>query len=426
MADKRISELDPLASSELRNLDELAIADHSASETKKITTGDLFLEGVKILPAGSIEGNRLVSNSVTSLELAPDSVTDSELADDAVDTAAIEDAAVTDAKIASGIDGAKITNDTLTADKIDASSFDRGIDKTTGQIGITNNIAASGVSGITWNEQGLITGGTRLQPNDLPVATDADVGGISVPANSGLVVSPAGAIDHVTLTPAGTMSGITYDEHGHINNAVPLSANDLPIANNTVIGAVSVPVGAELEIDGFGALTHVDSPVAPGKYPKVTVDQKGHVTLGEALTQGDIPALDTSNITTGEFGEQFIADKSITRRKLADYSISYIQETEPTPTNLHIGTLWYQESTSFLHMWNGNSWMGIGIGRLSQENLRFCGVINADTGLITGVTGFGVGAGYGIGDPLDAATDNQTGVYFVTERTPAAVKSLEH
>ena len=418
MADLTITQLPNLLEADLRGPDLLPLADVSASETKHITTAALFKQGMQILPAGSISGDRLVSNSVTALELAPNSVTNSELADNAVDTAAIQDGAVTDAKIASGVNGSKITADTLPAAAIDPNAFNRGLDKSTGQIGIANNVGVGGVSGITWNQQGLITGGTKLQPNDLPIATAANVGGISVPINSGLYVTPAGAIDHVTLTPAGTMSGITYDEHGHIYNAAPLSANDLPIASNTLIGAVSVPVGGDLQIDGFGALTHADSPVAPGAYPKVTVNQTGHVTLGEALTQGDIPDLDVSIITTGAFTEQFIADKSITRRKLADYSISFIQETEPSSVNVHIGCLWYQESTSFLHCWNGNSWMGIGIGRLSQENLRFCGIINADTGLITGVTGFGVGAGYTIGDPLAAATDNQTGVYFVTERTP--------
>ncbi len=411
--DLTISQLPNLIEADLRDVDLLPLADVSASETKHITTAALFKQGMQILPVQSIPGNRLVSNSVTAVELAPDSVTNSELADDAVDTGAIQNGAVTDAKIAIGIDGFKITGDTLTASKLNASSFGRGLDKSTGQIGITNNVGAGGVSGITWDQQGLITSATRLQSNDLPVATAADVGGISVPANSGLVVSAAGAIDHVTLTPAGTMSGITYDEHGHINSAVPLSANDLPIADNTLIGAVSVPVGGDLQIDGFGALTHADSPVAPGAYPKVTVNQTGHVTLGEALTAGDIPDLDASIITTGEFGEQFIADNSITRRKLADYAISFIQEDTPPLTNIPAGALWYQESTAGLHMFNQNSWMPVSIGRLSQENLRYCGTIDASTGFVDGITPFGTAAGYKVGDPPQVPSDPHTGVYFV-------------
>lgn len=413
MADLTITQLPKLLEADLRGPDLLPLADVSASETKHITTAALFTQGMQILPVQSIPGDRLVRDSVTALELAPDSVTDSELANNAVDTAAIQNGAVTDAKIASDIDGSKITADSLPAAAIDSNAFDRGLDKTTGQVGITNNVGAGGVNGITWNQQGLVTGGTRLQPNDLPIATTADVGGISVPTNSGLIVSSAGAIDHVTLTSAGTMSGITYDEHGHINNAVPLSANDLPTADNTLIGAVSVPAGGELQIDGFGALTHADSPVAPGAYPKVTVNQTGHVTLGEALTQGDIPDLDASIITTGLFLEQFIADKAVTQRKLADYAIAYIQEIQPPTVNVPIGTGWYQESTAGLHMFNGNSWMPVSIGRLSQENLRYCGIIDASTGQITGLTTFGLAANYKIDDAPRTAADAETGVYFV-------------
>ena len=73
------------------------------------------------------------------------------------------------------------------------------------------------------------------------------------------------------------------------------------------------------------------------------------------------------------------------------------------------------ESTASLYMWNGNSWMSIGIGRLSAENLRYCGTFDASTGLITGLTQFGVGEGFAIDDPLPAPTDPLTGVYFVVD-----------
>ena len=420
--DRRISELPLLIEADLRGPDLLPLADVSASETKHITTAALFKQGMQILPPGSIPGDRLVSNSVTALELAPDSVTDSELADNACDTAAIQDLACTNSKIAPGVDGAKITDDTLTASKIDASSFDRGLDKAGGRIGITNSVGAGGVSGITWNRQGLITGGARLQPNDLPIATAADVGGISVPANSGLVVSAAGAIDHVTLTVAGSMSGITYDEHGHISNAVRLQPSDLPVASNTLIGGVFVPVSGELQINGFGSLTHVDSPVVPGVYPKVTVDQKGHVTLGQALAQDDIPDINASKIINinpnGDpvyLNPTLIEDRSITMDKLADKSVTYIQEPQPPITGVPDGAFWYQESTAGLHLFNHNSWMPVSIGRLSQENLRYCGTIDATTGLINGTTLFGTAAGYKVGDQPQVATDPHTGVYFVVQ-----------
>jgi len=146
---------------------------------------------------------------------------------------------------------------------------------------------------------------------------------------------------------------------------------------------------------------------------KVTTDARGNITAGALLAAADVPNLDASKITTGSFPEALIGDGTITREKLKDYSISYIQEATPPVTGVPVGVMWFQESTAGLHMWNGNSWMPISIGRLSQENLRYCGTIDATNGLITGITPFGTSAGYKIGDPLKGATDQATGVYFV-------------
>lgn len=48
-----------------------------------------------------------------------------------------------------------------------------------------------------------------------------------------------------------------------------------------------------------GTLTLANSGVAAGTYVKTTVDAKGRVTAGSALTAADVPALDTSKLTTG-------------------------------------------------------------------------------------------------------------------------------
>lgn len=55
--------------------------------------------------------------------------------------------------------------------------------------------------------------------------------------------------------------------------------------------------------DGTGnvsaVLTLANTGVVAGTYPKVTVDAKGRVLAGAALTAGDIPALDASKVTSG-------------------------------------------------------------------------------------------------------------------------------
>ena len=96
MADKRITELQPLSAADVSaTVDVLAIADVSAAETKNITPADAIAAGLPSVPDGSIPGSKIENNSITSDQLAPDSVGSSELADNAVDTGAIQNGAVT-------------------------------------------------------------------------------------------------------------------------------------------------------------------------------------------------------------------------------------------------------------------------------------------------------------------------------------------
>jgi hypothetical protein len=92
MADLRISELAALAGGDLAAGDLLAIADVSASETKKITVVDLVgnattliadatIPGAKILfGTAEIPGTALEDGAVDTLQLAADAVTAAKLA----------------------------------------------------------------------------------------------------------------------------------------------------------------------------------------------------------------------------------------------------------------------------------------------------------------------------------------------------------
>ena len=412
MADTRISDLPALAGTDLTGTDVLPVADLSASETKKLTAKDLVQNGVGLIDDGTIPGAKLVADSVTAAQLAPDSVTDSELADNAVDTAAIADAAVTNSKIAAGVDGAKLTDDTVTAAKIPAASLDRGIDKTTGAIGHTNAVTAGTSAGITFDAQGHITGTTALGPADLPIATDSTIGGVSVPAASGLTVTAAGALGHDSAITPATLSGVTVNATGHVTGLVALQGADLPAATPTVKGGVSVP-GPGLQVSGAGALTHSDSGVAAGIYQSVTVNALGHVTAGGGLSAAMVPGLDASKITTGTFDPARIGDDSLTNLKFADYATVLIQEGEPAGTDFYRGQFWYRESDAQLRTWSGNSWIPVGFGRLSEENLRFCGTFDASTGQVVQITPLGATAGIAAGAAIPAATNPLTGAYLV-------------
>lgn len=378
----------------------------------------------------SIPGIKLEENTVTSAEIAIDAITANELADGSVDTAALQDdsistpkyqdLSVTNAKLADGIDGGKLIDGSVTADKLAGSIGSDQIDSI--QLDKLPNAPANTV--LAGPDGGAAATSTfrRLVGNDLPVATAADKGGVSVPATSGLAVTGAGALSIDNTVAPATHPVITYNEHGLVTSGRALQNADLPPAKPGEIGGVKPGDGITIAPDG--TISQSVTGVVAGTYPKVTVDERGNVTAGMALEAADIPALSINDLTgnlsftdiEGLVQTDQLADKSVTRRKLADYAITFIQEISPTvDATVHVGCLWFRESTAGLHMWNGNSWMNVGQGRLSAENLRYCGIVDASTGLITGVTQFGVAEGFVIGEPVPVATDERTGVYFVVE-----------
>ena len=402
-----------IGSSELADasVDTLAVQD-SAITTAKINNAAVTNDKL----AGSIAGTKLLSSTITSTQLGTNSVTSTELADNSVDTAAIATSAVTDVKIASGIDGSKITDGTILPVKLNASNIDRSLNVSGDNLGINNAVSggASARSGITYNNEGLITATTALVASDLPEATTSAIGAVSVPTAGGLSVTNLGALSISNSISAVTISGLTFNTFGQLTSSSALVGGDLPVATASIIGAIKVPTtSAPLAVDGNGVLSIADSGIASGTYEKVTVNAQGIVTAGTDLAAVDIPSLDASKITTGSLATARIADDAITMDKLGSGAISFIQEAQPAITNLPTGVYWLQESTGQLRIFNGNSWFSVGFGRLAEENLRFSGTFNASNGLIVTLTSFGTSAGFSAGNAIPAGTAATTGCYFV-------------
>ena len=372
--------------------------------------------------ADGIDGAKITDGTVTNAELAT-----------GIDGGKLTDDTVVDAKIANGLDGAKITDDTLTAAKVPATSLDRGIDKTSGSIGLTNSVTAGSHSGISFDAQGLITGTSAIQTDELPIATATTVGVSSYPTVSGLSVSGVGEVTHTDAVTAGTTSGITFNASGHITGAVALQGSDLPLATSTTAGGVKVP-GPVLTLDGSGGITHVNSSVVPGAYPKVTVDTAGHVTAGTELGPDDIPSLDASKITSGTFGSGLLAANSVTATQLADYGIAKIGSSQPTPE--FAGQLWVNPTDRTAYVWVGQVepaegyYLPLNNEFGAQANLRFGGTYNANTNTIATLNTYGSGAGLTVGSALSAPTSSSVGVYLLvttlgTGTSPAPAVALD-
>ena len=182
-----------------------------------------------------------------------------------------------------------------------------------------------------------------------------------------------------------------------------LTPADLPDATSVAKGIVRPGSGLSITT---GTLNHANS-VTAGTATKVTYDAQGHVTAGTTLEAADIPALDTSKITTGTFGTSLLGNDAVTAAKLANYSTAQIGSSVPTAE--FIGQFFLNPLEKTVYMWDGNVWQPVGI---TAGTVIFAGTYNANTNQIASVTSEGVALGLSVGNPLPAASTNNQN-YFV-------------
>ena len=384
--------------------------------------------------AGSIAADKLVSGSITSTQLGANSVTDSQLANNAVDTGAVQDGAITNDKVetstnsTTGLDGAtKIRDASITPAKLNTSNLDRSLNVASGNLGINNTVTAATRSGITYNAQGLITGTVALAASDLPLATTSAVGGVSV--GTGLSVTGAGALSLTNSVTGATVSGITFNNQGMITAATALVAGDLPVATTSAKGAVQITSGGGLTVDGSGNLTTSTSGVSAGTYQSVTVNNKGVITAGTALTAALIPDLAATKITSGSIDAARIGADSIDGSKLSNASTTIFQSIaqQGYPTAQFNGQLLFDTVSEDAFIWDGTAWQAI--TTLTKGSLVFGGTYNASTSKMVSTTTAGIAAGLVVGSNLPSPTSTTDGVYVVvdtagTPASPAPIVSL--
>ena len=382
------------------------------------------IDGTK-LATGSVANTAISSKSITADEIAENTITGTEIAAQAVDTPQlangavtgqkIEAGAVTTEKLASNINGSKLADESVSASKLAGgigSDLLADVDLDKLPAAPAGTVVAGPVAG-----ECAAPSYRQIAPTDLPAATTEAKGAVVVPDGSGIAVNGTGDIqvDNAVAVPdAGGYPFVTFEQHGLITGGRTLLPEDLPPANGSTLGGVKAGDGITINPDG--TINQSDTGVAAGQYTKVTVDKMGSVVSATQLEGPDIPNIEWDQINNPLVDNAVLGNQSVGMRNLRDYSTSFIQEAEPTlGPEVPIGAFWFQESSASLYQYNGNSWMSVGIGRLSAENLRFCGVFNASTGIITGLTQFGTAENYEIGTAIPQASDEQTGVYFICE-----------
>jgi hypothetical protein len=436
--DLKISELPALAGSLVEATDPVALADISASETKKVTVKDLIQRGFSFVDDGSIPSSKLSAawsisdGAVVTAKLADHSVTGRKLADNSSLSVVtgfpaagefvgqiVLDLTTNTAQVWGGTgwltwttnggvnkltpysDGVVSTSPMATGDTVELRA---GLVPTTAKAQFLAGPTTAG---------GAVTHRAITGP-DLPTATSTSQGAVVVNGD-GLRISAGGVLgidNDVTASSTTTYGVVTYNAKGLVTGGRALTALDLPAAASGSIGAMSP--GPEFTVSATGELRHLNS-ITAGTGVKFTYDAQGHITGTAPLLAADIPDIPAEKLTSGTLPIGRIADRSVTADKLADYAMALIQESVPIAgTGTHpVGMTWLQESTGQVSIWNGNSWMKTGASTLFNRNLRYCGTYNPGTGVINGVTQFGTADGFKVGDTIPAADDKHAGCYFV-------------
>ena len=452
MADLRISELAALAGGDLAAGDLLAIADISASETKKITVTDLVgnattliadatIPGAKILfSAGTIAGSAVANGGIDTTQLADDGVTAAKLADessvDLVTTLPGSGAFV--GQIALDTDDDKIYcwDGTSWVSVKAAGSVNSVIGSSSGVVNISvstsgdevtisttldnTSAAAQFLAGPTASA-GAATYRT-IAGGDLPTATTTTKGAVIVNGNGLTIASDIIAIDNTVVAEGTDYHVVQYSANGLVTAGRTIVGSDVPNAASGSVGVVSPGTG--LTTDAFGVLDHSNS-VTAGTGTKVTFDSEGHITGSEALAEADIPNLSATKITTGTFTVDRLADDAVTAPKLANYAVTTIGEAQPTAD--HIGQFFFNPLTRDLYLWDGNVYQPVGI---SAGEIVLAGTYDASTNLLDSVTAEGAAAGYTNGQALPAAAELNNRYYVVVSQTgtgsaPAPTVTLE-
>jgi len=134
-----------------------------------------------------------------------------------------------------------------------------------------------------------------------------------------------------------------------------LIPDDLPEATSTTKGIIEPGTGLVVT---SGVLDHSNS-ITGATVSGITFDNEGHISAAVALVASDIPDLDAAKITTGTFPTALLADDSVTGEKLADYATAKIGEVLPLAD--HIGQIFFNPLDKAFFLWDGNVWQPIGI-----------------------------------------------------------------
>jgi len=444
MADLKISELEALAGADLASNDLLATVDTSASETKKLTIGDLIANGVTLISDDTIPGAKILfaAGDIATADISDLAVTAAKIADNGVTAAKLADESTVDlvttlpasgaftGQLALDTDDNKlyVWNGSAWASLLAAGSINTITGSTVGVVDIVatttgDSVAISASVNDSSAANQFLAGPTSaggalayrtIDGSDLPVATTSAKGGVVVNAEGLRMDSNTIEIDN-DVTASSTHHVVTYNAKGLVTGGRVLAAADLPAATAAAKGAI-IP-GTGLSVDAAGNLDHSNT-ATTGTFTKVTIDAQGHVTTGTTLVADDIPDISASKITTGTISAALLATSAVTATKLANESVTKFGGADATdnvvtfPDGDFKGQFFYDEKNEDLYVYSGSSFIPITV---ISGNLINAGTYNASTNLISSVTTAGSAAGFTAGSALPTPATVNLNYYVVVD-----------
>jgi hypothetical protein len=258
VADLKITELAALAGANLAAGDLLAIADISASETKKITVTDFFGNASTLIADATIPGAKIVfgSGTIPGSAVATGGISATQLAAGAVTAAKLGNESTVDLVTSLPASGAFTGQFALDTDDSKAYIWD-------GSQWVSFKAAGS-VNSVVGSSAGLINITVTTSGDTVTIATSLD--------------NTTGAAEFLG-GPTGNAGAVGYRQ---------IVGTDLPEATAVTKGAVIVDgEGLRMNDDNI----EIDNDItASATHHVVTYDDKGLVTAGRVIAAGDLPA----------------------------------------------------------------------------------------------------------------------------------------
>ena len=400
-------------------LGDLAVTDAKIAATTisygKLNLADGAVPGGKLTDA-TVTGAKLAASAVGTAAVADAAVTTAKLADSAITTAKVADAAITTAKVdAAGLAAAAIATDAITTAKVldGAITGAKMADDSATIVQAGTPTGSGDFEGQQWFDTNTSvqyvwdsTAWIRQAALNVINFTDTTPIAFAIAYPDNHTADVTTSLDTQVANTAFLGPATGADVAPTFRAIVP---DDLPDATASTKGIIQPGTG--LSVNG-GTLNHTNS-VEAGTYTKVTVDADGHVSAAPDLEASDIPALNASKITEGEFPTDRLADDAVTIDKLADYSTASLGETFPSPASF-IGQLHLNPLDKSFYMWDGNVWVPIGI---SAGQIIFAGTFDASdpsgVGKIASITPEGAAAGFTVNSAVPASAPGNNKHYLV-------------